>query len=617
MNSALAGGGKRRGGQAKTHRGQSTQRPDGVYAPKSQVEQTIRGLTVTVIGEDRRSRTFKLHFFPLPLWHQPLAEAFARCTGPHGTRRTVASAGHLFFKLKKFLVTLSELPHPPQTPADLTARHLEIFWLQQRAATGDRHAHHDVRSLRQVFLALDDDAVSPEIQVWFDRRRIAGPARETLGGYSDREFDAIMAAARSEVVAIRGRLERSQRLLTTFREDPSSLSIEEQKLATMLTSVAATGIVPPLRHRAAAWAGDPMMEVAQQLFVVDWDLGPLVALAVGLSGRNSETIKELSASHEVLEERAVRLELIKRRRGPGSMFETIHWEVGSPSQQLQRPGGFYLLLEQMMRPSRSFCGTTSLWAVWSPRTGHGGAFDVGLHLKAWSMAKWKQRHPILDDDGEPLFISLPRLKKTVDVRNTRATGGHLPSSVRSNSMPVLFKNYLRGDASVKEWAGDVITGALDDAVNDARISCAKVVTARGGQPLEPDEIATRLQITSATAESLVEGKLDTAFVACADIDHSPFDDGARCTASFLMCFGCQNALVSHAHIPQLKALLQWLLDQRTTQDLDGWWQRHGLTYLAITEHIRPKFTAEEWESPPAADDVAGLLDFIDGPQEPT
>ena len=45
-----------------------------------------------------------------------------------------------------------------------------------------------------------------------------------IAGYSDREFDAIMAAARSDVAAIRSRLERSQRLLTRYEREPDSLS---------------------------------------------------------------------------------------------------------------------------------------------------------------------------------------------------------------------------------------------------------------------------------------------------------------------------------------------------------------------------------------------------------
>lgn len=605
----------RSSGRAKTHRGQSALQPEGLYAPKPSVQQSDRGLTVTVFGEDGRHRTLQLHHFPLPLWHQPLADAFSRCVGPHGTLRTITSAAHVFFKLRGLLGVLSELPDPPQTPGDLTARHMETYWQKRSAESNGRYAHHDLRSVRRVLIAFDEGLIRPEVRVWFDRRRSAGKKVEPPSGYSDREFEAIMAAARSEVVAIRTRLERTEQLLSAYHENASTLSPEQRKSAAMLAETAETGVVPPLKGRSVAWAKDPMMAVAQQLFLVDWDLGPLMTLAVGLSGRNTETIKDLSASHEVLEDRAVRVQLIKRRRGPSGMFETVHWEIGTRSQQLQRPGGFYLLLERMTRLSRSLSGTDSLWAVWSPRSGHTGAFDAALHTKAWAMAKWKERHPLLDDDGQPLFISLPRLKKTVDVRNTRATGGHLPSSVRSNTMPVLFKNYLSGDASVKEWAGDVITAALADAELSARIACARIAPRRGERDADASAVATELHVSPATAERFMQGELDTAFVACADIEHSPFNAGAVCSASFFTCFGCENALVSTAHIPKLKALLEWLITQRENQDLDEWWQRHGLTYLAITEHIRPKFTPAEW-SVPAAPDLTGLLAIIDGPQEP-
>ena len=77
------------------------------------------------------------------------------------------------------------------------------------------------------------------------------------------------------------------------------------------------------------------------------------------------------------------------------MFETVHWEIGTSSQQLRRPGGYYLLLEQMMRLGRSFSGTSSLWSVWDPPDGHHGPFDVGLHLKDWHMQRWKQRHQLI------------------------------------------------------------------------------------------------------------------------------------------------------------------------------------------------------------------------------
>jgi hypothetical protein len=82
-----------------------------------------------------------------------------------------------------------------------------------------------------------------------------------------------------------------------------------------------------------------------------------------------------------------------------------------------------------------------------------------------------------------------------------------------------------------------------------------------------------------------------------------------------MCLQCPNALVTHAHISGLKALHEWLIEQRNTLDLETWWHRHGVTWRAITEHIRPKFTPADWDQAPVAPGLAELVLVMDGPQE--
>jgi hypothetical protein len=540
------------------------------------------------------------------------AEAFARCTGAGGTLRTPESAAAVFWGCRRFLVELEAMADSPATPAELTVDHLERYWRRRRVQVRERGLLGEIRSVGSVFGQMPPGVIAEAVDAWLHRRRSAGEY-PTVPGYSDREFEAIMGAARSEVAAIRSRLKRGQRLLTRYARQPDTLSTEEGQLAAVLTDIAATGEVPFIAHHSKAWDNHPMMKLARHLFVTGFDLGPLLTLGVGISGRNPETLKDLTVEHDVLEDKAVRVELVKRRRGAGRMFETVHWEIGTPSQQLRRAGGYYLLLEQMMRLSRSFSGTSSLWSVWDPPDGHHGPYDVALHLKDWHMQRWKQRHPLLDDNGQHLQITLPRLKKTVDIRNTRAAGGHLPSSIRSNTMPVLFTNYLRGDPSVHDWAGGVITAALSDAETTARACHARVLDA---SVTTPKCAAAELDVTAATAKDLLVGNLDTAVAACADIDHSPLDGGGRCGVSFLLCFGCPNALITHNHIPKLKALLGWLIEQRSKIDLDLWWRQYGTTWVAITEHIRPKFTPAEWDRAQPADDLPELLALLDGPREP-
>jgi hypothetical protein len=598
--------------RAGTHLGRPTPRPTGAYEPPLLVQDGALGLEVTVLGEDGRRRTFRMGHFPLPLWHRPLAEAFADCAAAHGTIRTIGTAAHTWFALKVFLTFLNGMTNPPSSPPELTGRHLDRYLFARRQTVSGKTAVKQLQAIGTVLRKIDPpEGISDEAVSWLDRRR-PGITLATPSGYSDREFDAIMAAARSEVVTIRNRLQNGQRLIATLNHEPESLAPDERKLAAILKDIATTGSVPvSLRTKSNYRAA--RRQFAEHLFLGHHDLGPLLTLAVGLSGRNAESIKELSATHEVLEDKAVRVELVKRRRGPSGMFDTVHWEIGTASQQLHTPGGFYLLLAEMTRLSRSFSRTSSLWSIWHGDNHHIAPFDAGLH-RGYATGRWRTGHPLLDDDGQPLTITLPRLKKTVDVRTTRATGGHLPSSVRSNTMPVLFSNYLRGDSTVRDWADGVITAALSDAENDARIAHARVLTTSSSVTPEPKVIAEQLKVPHGKAQQLVAGELDTAFAACADIDDGPFNHGARCSVSFLTCLGCHNALVTHAHIPRLKALLNWLVEQREKLDLDLWWRRHGLTWRAITEHIRPKFTPAEWDQV-AADDLTELMALIDGPQD--
>jgi hypothetical protein len=51
----------------------------------------------------------------------------------------------------------------------------------------------------------------------------------------------------------------------------------------------------------------------------------------------------------------------------------------------------------------------------------------------------------------------------VEIRRTKQTGGHLPSAARTNTVPVLFRHYLRGDPTVTAWAEEVIGEAIADA----------------------------------------------------------------------------------------------------------------------------------------------------------
>jgi hypothetical protein len=141
---------------------------------------------------------------------------------------------------------------------------------------------------------------------------IAGNKDPPKPGYSDRELNAVVRAARADVAAIRDRIRAGWELVARYRENPQAVPDDDRVLAEQLANIAETGCVPPLRgfYRAA-----PRRALAAHLFLTAPDLCPLMVLLVALTGRNIETIKELPAEHRILMGRAVELRVVKRRRG--------------------------------------------------------------------------------------------------------------------------------------------------------------------------------------------------------------------------------------------------------------------------------------------------------------
>jgi len=571
---------------------------------------------VCFTGEDGRTATFSFAALPLPGWHADLAAVFAQRTGPTGSVRTLATAQNDWAVIHRLLCFLGGLKHPPASPARLAVGHLRRFQLHRQRTCNPRVVANELRAVR---LLLGHPSTRPglraEVAGWLDRRW-EHPPRPGSAGYSEREFRQIMTAARSDTAAIRDRLHAAEQLLVRADAEPHTLSDLERAAAARLAPIAQTGQVPVL-HRPGLVPPDSaaMVQLAGQLFVLDRDLAPLLVLGVGLSGRNGETIKELPAAHTLLEGRAVAVELTKRRRGPTRTREIVHWEVGPPSRQLHTPGGYYLLVCELTRRSRTFSGSASLWSVWLHRGGHLDPFakDLSRHV---CLNRWAQAHDLRGDDGQPLRLSLNRLRTTVEVRTAKATGGHLPTSARSNTMDVQFAHYLRGDPTVIDWAAEEVTAALHDAEQHARQAHLRVLVDPVEQ-LRADLAGTaaRLGVATHTARKALDGALDTLAAACLDINHSPFSPG-RCQASFLACLGCPNALVTQQHLPGLLALLEQLDAQRQATDADTWWARHGPTWLAITRDVLPRFTPAEVAHAQASTPAVTLLDLLGGPREP-
>lgn len=582
--------------RASTGPGRPSPAPPSDYFGTSGIPDDETDYSVTFFGEDGRTSAFRIATLPLPGWHPQLAEAWAQRVGPAGRIRTKSSADGVWRELKRFMNHLAADLAPPKSPSQLTVRHVESYRRKLAETSNSVTVDSLARSVGVLF-ELEPLASSTGQNV---REALQGKLRKTrrpTSGYSDREFKSIVSAARSDVARARDRLSAST----------------DGPFSELQCELLRTGVVPvdgiPFIERMAFRRRE-----AEKLFITKRDLVPILALFVIRTGWNVEAIKELPADHRVLDGRAVELELVKRRRGPGRWHNSVTWEIGPPGRELRTPGGLYLLLHRLMAPARELLPGNPYWAVWAGAgrnsvDGVRNPFERTLNSEERN-SLWTRGHSLftdqVDDEAEstPLSLSFPRLKKSVDVRRTKAMGGHLPSAAVSNTAPVLFRNYLSGDATTTEWAAEVIGDAFVDVEKAALERHRTQLEGTGSNALD---IRPELRVDNS---ALDQGSMEGSWSSCKDHEHHPLT-GRRCQASLLSCFHCSNSVITPDHLPRILSLLQALEARRDRLDQTQWWERYGSTWTAIRYEVLSKFTESELQAAEAVQATNSHLDLVD------
>lgn len=571
------------------------------------------------LGEDGRSGVFRLGTLPLPGWHEAAAAAFAARTGPAGTRRTLASARGGWQVLGHLLRSLAELDCPPATPAELTAIQLDAYMRRRVRETGPWQWDqlNELRALLRV-PPLGDQLDGRVLDYLSQRvRKIYEIPAARRTGYSEGEFTRIVEAARADVASIRDRIDAGERLLAAWVHDRSAVPGADAELAAQLTAIAAAGLIPVVAGIGAPAQRRARIALAQRMFVTRADREALMVLLVAVTGRNSETLKELPAEHRILGDgAAVEVRIAKRRRGRQAWHDTVTWEIGPPHRELHTPGGLYLLLHRLMARSRAVSGSITIWSVWrNAFRGFGGPHEHADPFAAelagsLSLNLWAAEHGLTTDsagegdEGDALPVRLPLIRTAVEVRRTRALGGHLPSAARSNTTNVLFANYLRGDATARAWAEDVIGEAVEDA-EQAALAAHRSHLAETGH-------------TSLHIDSTEKASLDAqhgAWTACTDPESHPATGRPCRSVSYLDCFHCGNCLITTGHLPAIMALTEELAERRTRLGEHDWWQRYGPVWAAIRRDILPKFTPAQLDCAATTKPGDALLELAEDPWE--
>jgi hypothetical protein len=571
--------------------------PAAGYGPPDRLVTVGGQLTVRVFPENG-DPPLDFDFAGLPVaapLRMSLAEAFARVTGPAGTRHASISAVGLMRDLRLFARVLAEAAHPPETVAELAAAHADAF----RLLVGGQGARR-LSSLRVLCRALPDVPDGFTARLHMPARQLRTASRQDA--YSRQEFERVAAAAREDLRAAAGRIRRNRELLRRWRDgelDPVRDPAGWRK-GQVLDHVDRCADVPrgPDGRSSAGDVGR-VVDLVTALHLTMREVGALTVLFACMTGQNAGTLQRLPAGHHRADGHApaaigvALVDLVKPRRGRHRAHLTVPltdlpaWlgapdlppaEV-SPHAQLHTPFGLYLLALELTASSRAVLGTDRLLVYWSVARGGGhgrGLWPAGDELVPY----WGRANPVPGEglDQAPLVLDSRRLRRTY-VELHQKPVAHTEQTLASRYL-------LRNRQSLGDYQR-VVARVLEEQVRRARtgslaltLTTADVAAAR----TDPDAVAARLGIDRPTLDQLLAGRLDTVLAACVDHTNSPHAPaGQPCTASFLLCLSCRCARVEPRHLPALVVARDALDDRRAALAPLTWAERFAAPHAQLTD----------------------------------
>jgi len=566
--------------------------PPAGYARERQLDPAA--LTVTVPGESGGTEgVFDFSMLPGP---RPLlaacAEGFARLAGPDQPWRAAATCTNGYKAIREFLRHAAALDPPPATPEDITPAVWAAWRLSRPATVWGRTCLLITRQwLPQV------PGIPPATASAAARRIPSGPAAAEAA-YTREEFEQIKTAAASTFRAALSRIRASREHLRCWHdgEFPRPGLREQYRqtrpgTADYLTGEALdvllrTGDVPlsaagdrsVLARYAQALGGAGPEHTWARLFLTMREAAALAVLLVCDQGWNRSVLDAMTvpddmpgAGEDGLD--IYRVPVLKRRRPARTRHTSVNLADAGPGTS----GRLIRQAIQATEPARltlAALGELTSRLLVSRRATPAGKsmFCLGVAPRD-SVDRWAASAGLAGPGG-PGQVSLRRLRRTVQVLIRREPV--------QNTDQTHEQVYVLRDPATRPEAEQVTAQGLSDAVGHAR----QVVRMRMLLDAGTGEL-TECVGSPEQAQALADGALDTATGACLDYRDSPFSPpGQPCTASFLDCLGCRNAVATRRHLPRLAWLHRGLDELRGTVDAAVWaqdWRTHFLRLTALLE----------------------------------
>lgn len=517
-------------------------------------------LTVRVVGEDGQdngTHTFCGLDAP-PLVVAELVASFSRRTGSGGSWRSRASARNGAGALRRFAGHLGQLSRPPERIEEITAGIWNDYRTCLRASAAWPQQTYATRTLLAGAEGLTDEAR------WALARPMTNRRRRKETAYSLAEFRRIRVAAWQTLNAATPRIRAGMATVATVVNVATTAADEDagaapSDVARLLAEVARTGCLP---HATAqrqvqmrSRLGPGVDHYWKHLFLDNAEVFAIMVLFACERGYNASVTGRLraNAGHPDGHGEAPRVrtvELHKPRRPASGRFTSNNLVGSAPSSE----GHLFDIAVELTAPARATLAhlgrpTDRLLVARSAHPKGGGLFIERFEDEpkvSSAGARWNARAGLQDDAGDAMSVSLRRLRLTEQVLNGQP---------RQNAQSTHDNIYRLHEPTVHEASAATILRGAADALGDARL-VATVRTLTGADlaaaRADPPGLAARLGVGVGRARMLLDGRLDTVTAGCLDFHNGPVDPaGDPCRASFLLCLGCPNAVVTSEHFPRL------------------------------------------------------------------
>lgn len=528
---------------------------------------TLQGLVVTHInekGDQTAHYDFATSGFRQPLAGE-IAELFAARCAPTGPWRNTPTSRQYWYSLKQFAAWLAEQSPVPSRVQDLDSA-IWRRWVLSRPAgrAGYRHIAGLAGLLRH----------HPELPT-ATRASMARRAPVVRGhepSYSDDELRAISRHAKAVFTAAERRIRANTRLLERFEQGELREGQPEYRVAEILRWLADTGDVP-VRHWTAkkaryvppevagALGGSTAIHTWRRLYLSYYEMYCAAVLIACASGWNHTTICELTVPVDLgdPDKPVYSIQLEKRRRGARHRYET-RTVIDDGPRSAGRLFTRILAATEPARQLRASQGQPTTRLLLSRN--HKAPLNGDVRALIQDDGPDRAAHQWKADTGA--VLNFRRIRKAVNVRQVREPN--------LNGRDVHDAIYVLSDPSTPTAIEATIAQGLGNAWHQA------------------DHVI-------ATISTLDDPRLpDTATASCSALHSSPFTEhGVACSASFLLCLACPNAVVMPRHLGRLAHLHRILTELRGSLPPHVWARDWGAHHRRLDDLRRNHYTDAQWE----------------------